>query len=236
VDGLDRHLATHHVAPPLQDPVVAREDTLIAPRRDEEPAHAVPRVTRKRPWGLIAAGSVLLALLVFGVLWLTTLRGGDPLAEGEKLYREGRGADAEARFRQYADAHPGEARPHLYLARIYRQTKRYPDAVRELKAGLVASPQDARLHTEAGYLLLDSGRPAEAVARFRTALRNDEKAAAAWGGLVRALRESGHPDQADRVLAAAPADVRALMPAAPAPGTTVGTPSRAPAADPMALP
>jgi tetratricopeptide (TPR) repeat protein len=229
VDGLDRHLADRHVPPPLQDPVVTREDTLLHPDPGEEPARAVPAAGR-RPWGLIAAAAVVLALVVTGVLWFTTLGRDRGLAEGEALYRQGSTAQAEARFRQYADRHPGEGLPHLYLARIYRQGKRFPDAVRELKAGLAATPQDARLHAEAGFLLLDSGRPADAVPRFRTALRYDEKSPAAWGGLVRALRETGRTEQADRVLGAAPAEVRALlqrtMPASPAavPGSPIAAP------------
>jgi tetratricopeptide (TPR) repeat protein len=242
VEGLDRHLASHHVPPPLADPVAAREDTLIAPAPQEEPARAVPSAGR-RPWGLIAAGALVLALLVFGALWLTTLRRDDALAQGEAALREGRAAEAETQLRGYADRHPNEALPHLYLARIYRQGRRFPDAVRELKAGLAAAPNDARLHAEGGYLLLDAGRPADAVARFRTALRYDETLPTAWGGLVRALRESGHPDQADRVLAVAPADVRALlargMPAGPvgAAGSPTAAPAgTAPGAAPPAVP
>jgi hypothetical protein len=215
VDSLDRHLGEHHVPPRLPDPVVTRDDTLVHPAAGEEPARAVPTAARARkPWGLIAAGAVVLAGLVTAALWFTTLGRDKGLAEGEALYRQGSVAQAEQRFREYADRHPGEAPAHLYLARIYRQTNRFPEAQRELKAGLTADSTDARLHTEAGYLLLAAGRPADAVPRFRTAIRFDRNAAAAWGGLVRALRESGHPDQADRVLSIAPPAVRSLMPTA----------------------
>jgi Tetratricopeptide repeat len=238
VEGLDRHLASIPASPPLADPVVTRDDTLIAPPPYEEPARPVPTPGRKRPWGLIAAGALVLALLVFGALYLTTLRGGADLKAGETALREGRVADAETQLKTYSDKHPDDATAHLYLARIYRQTKRFPDAVRELKAGLAVAPQDARLHAEGGYLLLDAGRPAEAVTRFRTALKYDENLGTAWGGLVRALQASGRPDQAERVRAVAPANVRSLLDQSvpPQPAGVAGSPTAAPSAVPQTAP
>jgi hypothetical protein len=235
VEGLDRHLASIPVSPPLVDPVVSRDETLIALPPYEEPVAAVQTPGRHRPWGLIAAGALVLALLVFGALWLTTLRGGDGLAKGEAALRAGRTAEAETELRAYSDRHPEDAAAHMYLARVYRTSKRFPDAVRELKAGLAAAPEDARLHAESGYLLLELGRPADAVVRFRTALRYDQSLGTAWGGLVRAVRESGHPEMVEKVRAAAPANVRALLDqAAPAPPGAVGSPTAAPAAVPPA--
>ncbi|MDB4947941.1 MAG: hypothetical protein JWM27_590 [Gemmatimonadetes bacterium] len=233
-DGLDRHLAFRQAPRPLEDPALSREDTLIAHGQPEDPVHSVPSPGR-RPWGLIAAGALVLALLVGGALWLTTFRRDGGLAHGEELYRGGQNAAAETEFRAYAERHPDEAMPHVYLARIARQGKRFPDAVRELKAGFAASPQEPRLHTEAGWLLLDTGRPADAVARFRAALSYDNKSVSAWGGLVRALRESGHPDQAERALSVAPAEVRsALASLQPAPAPVAGAPGTVTAPPPAA--
>ncbi|HYW06769.1 MAG TPA: tetratricopeptide repeat protein, partial [Longimicrobium sp.] len=104
------------------------------------------------------------------------------------------------------------------LAAIYREAGRRVDALRELRAGLVSKSDDAGLNAELGHLLLDSRRPAEATRAFRRALDGDPASERAWIGLVRALRENGRNDQADQVLARAPAPVRELVPRmAPAP-------------------
>ncbi|HET6230238.1 MAG TPA: tetratricopeptide repeat protein [Longimicrobiaceae bacterium] len=219
-EGLERHVTAHPLPTAMQDPVFTPADqTLIPPSAEEEAVHAVPTsASRGRPWGLIATAAVLAALLVGAAVWLTRGRSGTAeLARGESLFRQGQVNEAERTFMAYSVAHPDDATPHLYLSQIYRRSGRRADSAREIKAGLQAAPDDPRLRTELGFLLLDSGHPAQAVPHFRTAIAADPQSTLGWGGLVRALRAAGQPAAAERALAGAPPQVRAMIPAAPLP-------------------
>jgi tetratricopeptide (TPR) repeat protein len=225
-DGLQAHILSFPADGLLEDPAVPDPDESVLVHDDEELVHAVPAFRRRR-----VKRETLLALAALVILLIIAirLRGGDDedaLRRGEAELRAGRVAQAEAAFRQYADDHPREPRPRVYLARIYREAGRMPDADREIQAGLRAAPDDAALHTEHGYLLLDAGRAPDAVEVFRTALRHDRESRRAWGGLVRALRLSGRPADAEQVLRLAPADLRALMRTADARDTTGGAPAQ----------
>lgn len=219
-ESLERHVRAAPADAPLEDPVLSSpEETLIPPApEDRGPVHPVPASGTRSPWPFVAGamGAVLLALLV---ILLLRGRGGDAgaLAEGEAAYARGDTARAEEHFRRAAAEDPEEPRPHYYLAQIYRQSGRRNEAARELSAGLKAAPQDAGLNIELGYLLLESGRNGEAVERLRKAVVLDSTSTRAWSGLVRALRDSGRPAQAERVLARAPAEVRALIGSVPPP-------------------
>jgi hypothetical protein len=64
------------------------------------------------------------------------------------------------------------------------------------------------------------------VDRFRAAILLDSTSGRAWAGLVAALRRAGHPEQAERVLARAPLEVRSMI------GTVrADTPTYAPPVD-----
>lgn len=225
-EGLETHVRvpapTH-----LGDPVLDDPDDDVLTADDEEPVHAVPAPRRRRvPWASLLALAALVVLLFAAI----RMRGGDDrLRAGEADYRAGRVAEAEGQFLAYAADHPRDPRPQVYLARIYREAGRLPDAERAIQAGLRVAPEDAGLRTEHGYLLLDAGRPSEAIPVFRAAVLADGESRRAWAGLVRALRAAGRPVDAEQVLRQAPADLRALMrtaderdtaavpPAAPAP-------------------
>jgi Tetratricopeptide repeat len=218
-DGLEAHVRALPYGARLQDPVLADPDEDVLTADGEEPVRAVPAPRRRRvPWETLAALAALAVLLVVAI----HLRGGDDdaLREGEAHYRAGRVVQAERAFRLYADEHGRDPRPRIYLARIYREAGRLPDADREIQAGLRATPEDAGLHTERGFLLLDANRPADAVPAFRAALAHDRESPRAWGGLVRALRAAGRTADAEQVLRLAPAEVRALVRTADARDTT----------------
>lgn len=207
-EGIEAHVRAAPRAG-LADPVVfsrAEED-----RADAPPAvHEVPPAGRRRraPWGALAA---LVAILLLLVLAVRARGDGDALRQGEAAYREGRVVEAERLFRAAAGERRSDPMARIYLARIYREAGRPDDAEREVAAGLAEAPEAAGLHVERGYLLLDLGRPGDAVAVFREALRHDRESRRAWGGLVRALREVGRPADAEQVLRLAPPDLRALM-------------------------
>lgn len=179
-----------------------------APGR-EEPAPSHPPA---RPPGTAGWIAVALALLVLGavaVWWRGERREEATFAEAISRFRSGDLEGAASRFRVYAAEHPDEVTPRLYLARIGRRTGRLEEAADELRRGLAVAPEDAALHRELGFLLLDGGQSAAATARFRVATRLDPDAPDGWVGLVRALRAEGRPDEAARVLARAPAELRA---------------------------
>ena len=211
-DGIEAHVLA---LPPghMEDPVLPDDDEPLV-GDDEAPVHAVPAPARRRfPWQTLLSLAVLALLLIAAV----RMRGDDrgALERGESAFLAGRVAEAEREFRAYAAEHPRDPLARVYLARIYREAGRPMDARRELQAGLDASPRDAGLHAELGYLLLDARRAPEAVERFRVALRHDRESLRAWGGLVRALRESGRAAEADQELRRAPAELRTLMRSAP---------------------
>lgn len=208
-DGLQSHILSSPMDGLLEDPVSADPDEPVLVGEDEELVHEVPRSRRRIGWPTWAALAVLAVLLVLVI----RMRGGDDdaLRRGEAALRAGRVAEAETAFRAAADEAPRDPRPRVYLARIYREAGRVPDAEREILAGLRAAPDDAGLHTEHGYLLLDSSRAPDAVNVFRKAVLSDSTSERAWAGLVKSLRASGRPTDAEQVLRRAPAELRALM-------------------------
>ena len=212
-DGLERHVLSNPYDSPLEDPVLTPGgETLIPPApEDREPVHAVPASRRVAvPWPLVGVGAALLALAVLGFV-LMRGRGPDPLREGEAAYSRGDTARAFSLFLDAARKHPKAVEPHYYMAQIYRERGRPQEAARELREGLALAPNDARLNTELAYLMLDQGRAPQAAERFRAAILLDSTSARAWAGLVSSLRRAGRPDQADRVLARAPLEVRSLI-------------------------
>ncbi|MBV9774600.1 MAG: tetratricopeptide repeat protein [Gemmatimonadetes bacterium] len=208
-------------APPVpapEEPVFTEDGTLVHPVRASTPA---PR--HERIWVMVALVLLLIAAVGLVLRGRADDRG---LDEGVALFRSGDRDRATAQFRAYAEKHPKDPTPRLYLARIHRRAGRYQDALSELRLGLKAAPDDPGLHQELGFLLLDTGHPNEAADRFRTALRLDPKSSEAYIGMVRALRTSGRMTEAERVLAQAPPEVRALVASQPpvaAPGTVPGT-------------
>lgn len=211
-DGLERHVLSRPYEAPLQDPVLAPTDeTLIpAPADHPEPVHAVPASRRTPPWPLVGVGAAVLALILLAIVLLRG-RGPDPLRQGEAAYSRGDTATAFRLFMDAARKDPKAPQPHYYMAQIYRVKGRPQEAARELREGLALAPDDPRLNTELGYLMLDQGRAPQAAERFRAAILLDSTSARAWAGLVSALRRGGRPDQAEKVLARAPVEVRSLI-------------------------
>jgi len=189
--------------------LVARTPTEPVPA-EPDPAPASPPSTPGDPavrWIALAAGALI--LLVLGLWWLGG-RSDDRMDEAIALFRTGDHARATESFERHAAARPRDATPHLYLARIERRAGRLQGAREHLRRGLEIAPEDAALHRELGFILLDAGQSAAAVGRFRDAVERDPDAVEGWLGLVRALREDGQPEAAERVLARAPAAARSI--------------------------
>jgi tetratricopeptide (TPR) repeat protein len=213
-DGLERHVLSNPYDASLEDPVlVPRDETLIPPpTASDEPVHAVPVDRRAAiPFAMVAVGAALLAILVIGVVLFSRRGDPDPLREGEAAYSRGDTTRAFALFQDAIREDPKAHEPHYYLAQILRTRGRPQEAARELREGLALAPNDPRLNTELAYLMMDQGRAPQAVERFRAAILLDSTSGRAWAGLVAALRRSGQPDQAERVLARAPLEVRSMI-------------------------
>jgi tetratricopeptide (TPR) repeat protein len=179
-------------------PVESDPDPVAAPSRRVEPAVR---------WIALAAGVII--LLVLGVWWIGD-RGDGRMDEAIALFRTGDHVRAAEAFERHAAARPQDATPRLYLARIERRAGRLEAAREQLRRGLEIAPDDAALHRELGFLLLDAGQSAAAVGRFREAVERDPDAVEGWLGLVAALRADGQPEAAERVLARAPAAARSV--------------------------
>jgi tetratricopeptide (TPR) repeat protein len=151
-----------------------------------------------------------LVLLLLGGWWFGSRRDSD-LEAGVEHFRSGQLTEAVPYFRRYAQANPDDATPRLYLARIHRRSRRFREAAEELQQAQRAAPNDPAVHRELGFLFLDTGRPAPAVARFRSSIQLEPAATDGWVGLVRALRAAGQPAAAEQVLMRAPPEVRALL-------------------------
>ncbi|HUE95159.1 MAG TPA: tetratricopeptide repeat protein [Longimicrobiaceae bacterium] len=165
----------------------------------------------RRMLGATVAGGVAFIAIVAAAFYLASDRGPNHMAEGVALFRSGAYTEAAHHFWRFAEANPDDATPHLYLARIHRRMDRPELAAEALREAQRLAPEDAAVHRELGFLLLDTGRADVAVDRFRRALELEGESSEAWVGLIRALRESGRTREADEALAQAPAEVRALI-------------------------
>lgn len=201
----------HEIANPVHFPrtIVAEPSTV-----DDTLVHPVPSETaeeRRRPrWAVIAAAAAALVAVLL-LAWQFVPRGETELDRGIALFADGEMMDAAAHFWRYAEEHPRDATPHLYLARIHRRLKRFDMAGQELKRAIALDPDDLGVQTELGFLLLDTRRFDLAVTRFGAVLKEDPSLRDAWIGLVAALRFAGKPEAAQRALDSAPAEVRALV-------------------------
>lgn len=201
-------------APP-PSPVPATEGGVV-PLVEEDPwVHPVPPApTTGRP--RLAWAAATFALVLFAAFaWFAWSRsaGDRALAEGVALFRAGQADAAVPHFRRAVEVDPEDPRPRLFLARIYRRSGRMNEARQEIRRGLDAAPGDPGLNRELGFLLLDVGRPDMAVPAFRHAVTLDDESVAGWVGLVRALRATGRPDAAQRVIdsPSTPPEVRAFL-------------------------
>lgn len=83
------------------------------------------------------------------------------------------------------------------LARSAFDQQRPMAALARMRQAREASPADARIRNDLGYLLLLSGEYHQAIEEFRTALEIDSSLDSAAGNLVLALLHDGQPQRAE---------------------------------------
>jgi Flp pilus assembly protein TadD len=208
-DRLEHEIANpvHFPRPRVDEPPVV-DETLVHP----VPVEGAEEVAGgRRPRWVVPVVAAALVVVVAVLAWRLVPRGPTEMDQGIALFQSGNILDAASHFWRYAEEHPRDPTPHIYLARIHRRTHRFDMAAQELKKALDLEPDDLDAQTELGYLLLDTRRFDLAVQRFGAVLKRDTTSRDAWVGLVAALRFSGRAEAAQRALDSAPAEVRALI-------------------------
>jgi tetratricopeptide (TPR) repeat protein len=147
-------------------------------------------------------------------------------ARGRLLESAGRGADAIARYREAADAMPGDVRPRAHVARLLwaaapDDPAALADAERLLLEALKLSPKDpdvrmllgavaARLGSTPGRAWPDRSGLDRAISIYRALGEADPDDAEAWANAGNGLRWAGDPEASleayDRAVAANPHD------------------------------
>lgn len=110
---------------------------------------------------------------------------------GQKRHRE-----ALAFAREAVSARPEVAAFRALVGVLAESLGMDEEAARELDAARALAPGEADLHVTYGFHVLRQGRPAEAEAAFRDALRSEPNCAEAFHGLARALADRGQKAEA----------------------------------------
>jgi TolB-like protein/DNA-binding winged helix-turn-helix (wHTH) protein/Flp pilus assembly protein TadD len=84
---------------------------------------------------------------------------------------------------------------------ILYHTRRYDDAIRELRTVLAVHPDDAMAHWFLGFVLIDNGQPEEAIPELEKAVSLSDRGPGAMGVLIRAYARAGRRADAVRLLA-----------------------------------
>jgi tetratricopeptide (TPR) repeat protein len=108
---------------------------------------------------------------------------------------------AEARFKEAAANDLGLYMAHVYLADIYEQQKRWPEAVTEHRRAVEANPDDYSLELDLGMLLFNLEQTKEAQGPIEKAVALYPRAALAHYLLGRIGEELGRPADAKTHLA-----------------------------------
>ena len=84
---------------------------------------------------------------------------------------------------------------------ILYNSRRYDDAIRELRSELAVHPDDATAHWFVGFVLIDNGQPAEAIPELEKSVSLMNGSSGAMGPLIRAYARAGRRADALRLLA-----------------------------------
>lgn len=113
-------------------------------------------------------------------------------------YENGATDSARLYLTRYADAHPDDARPLVYLGRIAREQQDMARSKRMLESALRLDPNSAMAQREMGSALLATNEPELARRFYVRALQRDPTDRPAQGFLGCALARLGRADEARR--------------------------------------
>ncbi len=108
----------------------------------------------------------------------------------------GRPDQAEKLFQEAAANDLGLYMAHVYLAELYQEAKRWPDAVTEYQRAVAANPEDFSLELDLGTLLFNLERTAEAEEPIHRAVAIYPRNALGHYLLGRIQEELGRPAEA----------------------------------------
>ena len=118
------------------------------------------------------------------------------LEEGELLLRQGRYADALARFDTVLARDPGNRFATLRSGIALLKAGRLREAVLRLRRAVVADPDQAEGQYALADALFRSGNPSESVPHWMEVVRLQPGRVAAWSNLAGSLARSGDPARA----------------------------------------
>lgn len=122
----------------------------------------------------------------------------DLIAKAFEYQRTGNIFRAQAGYRYVLDIDPDHALCNNLMGMLYRQQRRYDEAIPYIKKAIAAEPGDAKAHSNLGQALLMQGRFAESVTSFESALSLNPDLESAQVGLHRARLELSAGNQAGR--------------------------------------
>jgi len=92
------------------------------------------------------------------------------IAKAYECQRTGNTHHAQAGYRYVLDIDPNHAVCNNLMGMLYRQLRRYDEAVPFIEAAIAAEPNDAKAHSNLGQALLLQGNYADSVTSFQNAL------------------------------------------------------------------
>jgi len=111
------------------------------------------------------------------------------IAKAYECQRTGNTHHAQAGYRYVLDIDPNHAVCNNLMGMLYRQLRRYDEAVPFIEAAIAAEPNDAKAHSNLGQALLLQGNYADSVTSFQNALSLSPDLETARVGLQRAQLE-----------------------------------------------
>ena len=113
----------------------------------------------------------------------------DLIARAFEYQRTGNIHRAQAGYRYVLDIDPDNALCNNLMGMLYRQQRRYDEAIPFIEKAIAVEPRDAKAHSNLGQALLMQGRFAESVTSFQNALALNPGLETAQTGLHRAQLE-----------------------------------------------
>ena len=178
-------------------PAAGAVPLVVPPAPGLEPMMRAPRKNRTIVPLVIGLG-VLLGLAVAGYFLFGRAGGGDMMAQGIQAYQRGDRVTAASDFERAARAHPNDAMPHVYLARMAREVGNYTVANQELQLALKAQPTNLTARREYGSLFLSQGNYEQSRIWYTHALEIDQNDVTSQGWLGCSLIKLGRIDEGMR--------------------------------------